>query len=105
VVAGSAKIGKRIGGLYAVNTLGAVIGILGTGYFLLGLFGIKMTTALAMAVNLLVALLAFMLGRGRTEGDAGASPATASPAEVGAARAISAGEGAPLRERFLCNGP
>jgi spermidine synthase len=59
---GYVNIGKKIGLLYAINTLGAVVGILSTGYLLIGLSGIKSTTSLAIMVNLLVALLAFFLG-------------------------------------------
>ena len=59
---GYVNIGKKIGLLYAVNTLGAVVGILSTGYLLIGLSGIKSTTNVAIMVNLLVALLAFLLG-------------------------------------------
>lgn len=59
---GYVNIGKKIGLLYAINTLGAVVGILSTGYLLIGLSGIKSTTSLAIMVNLLVALLAFLLG-------------------------------------------
>ena len=57
---GYGSVGKKIGLLYAVNTLGAVIGILGTGYVLLGLSGIGATTRIAIVVNLLVALVAFL---------------------------------------------
>jgi spermidine synthase len=59
---GYVSIGKKIGLLYAINTLGAVVGILSTGYLLIGLSGIRSTTSLAIMVNLLVALLAFLLG-------------------------------------------
>jgi spermidine synthase len=58
---GYATVGKKIGLLYAANTLGAVIGILSTGYVLLGLFAIRATTFAAIIVNLLVALFAFFL--------------------------------------------
>ena len=58
---GYATVGKKIGLLYAANTLGAVIGILSTGYVLLGLLGIRATTFSAIAVNLLVALFALFL--------------------------------------------
>lgn len=58
---GYTNIGKKIGLLYAMNTLGAVVGILCTAYLLIGLSGIKSTTNLAIMVNLLVALLAFLL--------------------------------------------
>ncbi len=55
------SIGKKIGLLYAINTLGAVVGVLLTGYVLLGLSGIAITTRSAIMINLLVALLAFLL--------------------------------------------
>jgi spermidine synthase len=58
---GYGNVGKKIGLLYAVNTFGAVIGILCTGYVLLGLSGIRVTTRIAIVVNLLVALLAFLI--------------------------------------------
>ena len=64
---GYLNIGKKIGLLYAVNTLGAVVGILSTGYLLIGLSGIKSTTNLAIMINLLVALLAFLLGMGERQ--------------------------------------
>lgn len=55
------SIGRKIGLLYAVNTLGAVVGVLFTGYLLLGLSGITITTNSAIMINLLVALLALLL--------------------------------------------
>lgn len=64
---GYVNIGKKIGLLYAMNTLGAVVGILCTGYLLIGLSGIKSTTNLAIMVNLLVALLALLLGMRRRQ--------------------------------------
>lgn len=69
---GYGSVGKKIGLLYAVNTLGAVMGILSTGYVLLGLSGIGTTTRIAIVVNLLVALLAFLMeirGRQKERGD------------------------------------
>lgn len=64
---GYATVGKKIGLLYAANTLGAVIGILSTGYLLLGLFGIRTTTFAAIIVNLLVALFAFFMNTRRRQ--------------------------------------
>jgi spermidine synthase len=58
---GYVSIGKKIGLLYAINTLGAVVGILGTGYVLIGLSGIQTTTLFAIMVNVLVALFAILL--------------------------------------------
>jgi spermidine synthase len=43
------RIGHRAGGLYAANTLGAVIGSLATGFFLIPWFGSQRTLATLMA--------------------------------------------------------
>lgn len=61
------NIGKRIGLLYAINTLGAVVGILSTGYVLLGLSGIKATTKTAIMINLFVAFLAILLEKKQSQ--------------------------------------
>lgn len=47
--------------LYAVNTFGGVIGVLVTGFILIELFGLKTSLHLAVALNILVSLLAFLL--------------------------------------------
>ncbi len=56
-------VGKTVGGLYAVNTLGGVTGCFVAGFFLIGAFGIRSTSYLAVAVNLAVAATAFLLSR------------------------------------------
>lgn len=53
--------GSRLGALYAVNTAGALIGALSTGYVLIGGLGIGHTFRLAAAFNLLVAAIAWWL--------------------------------------------
>lgn len=58
---GYENIGKKIGLLYGVNTLGAVLGILVTGYLLIGLIGIKVPTFLAIMINLMVSIFALLL--------------------------------------------
>ncbi len=55
--------GQRVGTLYAVNTLGAVVGSLGAGFFLMPNLGLSTTTAIAAAINLLLAVAAFFLIR------------------------------------------
>jgi len=60
--------GMEIGTLYAVNTLGAVIGCFITGFFLIELLGVRMTLTTAAILNLTVALSAFYLsGRSHPE--------------------------------------
>ncbi|MFQ5543699.1 MAG: fused MFS/spermidine synthase, partial [Nitrospiria bacterium] len=57
------SVGRRVGLLYAFNTLGAVIGVLAAGFFLLPALGLQKTVFLAAGLNGLISLLAFFLGR------------------------------------------
>lgn len=61
------KIGGETGFLYGLNTVGAVLGTFACGYFLLRLFGMERTTWLAVAINLAVAGVAWMLGKHQNE--------------------------------------
>lgn len=45
------KLGRRVGYVYAVNTLGTLVGSVGAGFFGLPLLGIKGTLELAVALN------------------------------------------------------
>jgi spermidine synthase len=45
-------IGERIARLYGLNTLGAVLGSVASGYFLIELLGLRATTFVAVALNL-----------------------------------------------------
>jgi spermidine synthase len=54
----SAELGKRISQLYWVNTLGAVVGALISGFVLLPALGIRLTIVCAAALNILAALAA-----------------------------------------------
>lgn len=76
----SADEGRRVVGLlYAVNTLGAVLGALVTTFFALEAFGIRKTIWIAALVNLLVAMAARNLARTLPQ-SAGEAPSEA-PAE------------------------
>jgi spermidine synthase len=76
VVRGIERAGRRIGALYAVNTLGATFGCAAAAYVLLEQFGTRGTTYVAAAGNLLVAAVAFAIGRR----ESGVSrPASSSP--------------------------
>lgn len=57
------KIGKRIGGLYSVNTLGAVLGTLLAGFILLEFLGVRSSVYLAAAMSLGVGVVAMVSGR------------------------------------------
>jgi spermidine synthase len=54
---------KQAGRLYAVNTFGAVIGCLVSGYFLIGTIGLIGTTAIAVLLNFTIAAAVFFYGR------------------------------------------
>jgi spermidine synthase len=55
-------VGKRVGSLYAANTLGAVVGALAAGFILIPAMGSQASTFCAAATNLVLALCAFALG-------------------------------------------
>ena len=80
-VASSSEVARRVGGLYAANTLGAAAGVGLATYFLLPDLGISATERLAAAANLAVGGLALRLARpaGAPAEDAEA-PATPPPA-------------------------
>lgn len=83
-----ASLGRRIGDLYAVNTLGAVVGCALSGFYLIPELGLRGSVRLAAVLNLSIAvlvILAVMWIRGRrtvSEGPAEAppEPAPAAPA-------------------------
>jgi spermidine synthase len=56
-------IGGQVGLLYGLNTIGAVAGSLICGFFLLRAVGMQISTFIAVFINLLVALLAWLLGK------------------------------------------
>jgi spermidine synthase len=57
------EVGRRVGTLYGINTLGAVLGTVLTGFFLLPQLGISRTLWATVAVNLLLAAGAASLNR------------------------------------------
>ncbi|MBN2574732.1 MAG: fused MFS/spermidine synthase [Deltaproteobacteria bacterium] len=56
-------LGRNLGHLYGFNTLGAVLGCFGAGFFLLPTFGIAWTVRGAALANLLVAALALLIDK------------------------------------------
>ena len=68
VVAPLGQSDRRVGGLYAANTLGAVLGVLITTFVLLPAFGFRTTIFLLAPLNLISATIAYALGR-RLQGD------------------------------------
>ncbi|NNM05759.1 MAG: fused MFS/spermidine synthase, partial [Gemmatimonadetes bacterium] len=72
------KLGWHVGQLYALNTLGAVVGTLSAGFFLILILGVREAAYAAGIVNLLIAAVVFMIHL-RTKDRAGPAqePATA----------------------------
>ena len=56
------RLGGRVGQLYAVNTLGAVVGVLAATFGLIEGLGLQGTTQAIAAVNFLVAGAAWLWG-------------------------------------------
>jgi spermidine synthase len=71
---------QHVAALYAANTLGAVAGCLVATFFLLELYGTRLTLWLAAALNVLVAMLARVADRAGRAGEAGAGESAAPPA-------------------------
>jgi spermidine synthase len=57
---GRGEAGRSLSTLYAVNTSGAVAGVLLTGFFLIGRFGIHIPVYMAVVGNLMVGIVALM---------------------------------------------
>src|SRR5881396_1825190 len=65
------RVGRLVGGLYAVNTCGAVVGAAMAGYVLLPSLGNRATIEAAAALNLALGLAALVYGRARSARPAG----------------------------------
>lgn len=71
---GPADSGGKISRLYALNTLGAALGVLVSGYFLIGHLGEKTTVAAAALLNLWIAVRLGMFNPAEREIPAAAEP-------------------------------
>ena len=60
---------SRLGLLYGINTLGAMLGVLGSGFYSLGAWGEQATIAIGISINLAVAAGAVLLSRAKTSED------------------------------------
>lgn len=54
------ELGKDVGKLYSLNSLGAAFGSLATGFLLIPLIGIRNTSILAAFINLSIAIMVFV---------------------------------------------
>jgi spermidine synthase len=57
------RVGRELGRLYAINTVGAVVGSFAAGFYLIGRVGLHGTIYLAVAGNLLVGIVSYLLSR------------------------------------------
>lgn len=94
VVRNADRLGRSLGILYAANTAGAVLGAFLAGFVLVEALGLLACTALAVAVNLVIALAVFVVDRG--EGDA--PPVAASPPTAASPRAAQPAPGSQPSE-------
>src|SRR5439155_1416119 len=80
----ASRVGRLVGGLYAVNTCGAVVGAAMAGYVLLPSLGNRATIEAAAALNLALGFAALVYGRARSARPAGIdlAPASESDADV-----------------------
>ncbi|MBI2351880.1 MAG: fused MFS/spermidine synthase, partial [Deltaproteobacteria bacterium] len=82
-------LGRRVGDLYATNTMGAVLGCGLAGYYLIPTLGMRATVYTAAAVNLLIAAMIFIVDFARSketkELDASAFEREAAKSGTGAA--------------------
>jgi spermidine synthase len=79
-----ANVGHELGGLYAINTLGAVAGAMAAGFLLIRFLGLQGTVYLAVAGNLGVGFFALVLSQ---PGNAAADEARVEQAELPLAQA------------------
>ncbi len=61
-------LGGRVGNLYGINTLGAVIGCAAGGYYLIPAMGMRKTVLIAAVLNLTIAVIIFIVDRLRDKG-------------------------------------
>ncbi len=62
-----AHLGRRVGDLYATNTMGAVLGCGFAGYYLIPTLGMRATVYTAAAVNLFIAAMILLVDRVRSK--------------------------------------
>ena len=74
--------GKNLSLLYGFNTLGAVIGVLLSGFVTIGLVGEKNTILVGVVINVVVGLIAFILCRSQQVPPAPAAAAPTLPSET-----------------------
>jgi len=76
-----ASLGRRIGHLYAINTLGAVLGCALSGFYLIPVLGLRGSARLAAVLNLCIAALVILAVFWLRGGDPVAEEVEAGPAD------------------------
>lgn len=76
-----ASLGRSLGLLYGLNTLGAVLGCAAAGLLLIGMIGMQATTWIAVTLNLMVGAAALLLSRTAAAATAAPDPGAAPPEE------------------------
>lgn len=76
-----ARAGLRVGLLYALNTMGAVLGTIVSGFYLVRLLGVQRTVLVAVAINVIAGVLALLIARKTGEVAVKTSP-EADPADA-----------------------
>jgi len=74
-----ARVGINLSTLYALNTFGAVTGVLITGFFLIGRYGIHIPVYIAAIGNLLIGCITWLVSTRLSNAKAAASPPAAEP--------------------------
>lgn len=80
VIRSLSHLGRRVGDLYATNTLGAVLGCGAAGYYLIPALGIRGTLFAAASLNVVIAVFILTLDRLRDRAAESAAPDAASEA-------------------------
>lgn len=97
VVRRISTVGSRAGALYAVNTLGAVVGCAAAAFLLIEQVGVRGTIAVAAAINLIIAAVAYRSSRSSESTGGGPkatveseppTPTVTAPASAGLARLV-----------------
>ncbi len=96
VVQSDEQVGPRVGLIYAMNTVGAVVGTVVAGFILLPALGLNGTVWVGVSVNLLVFVIAALLARAVARNAAAAAADTGDTEETPVATSPSE---APLRGR------
>ena len=92
------KVGINLSTLYATNTIGAVTGVLITGFYLIGTFGVHVPVYIAVIANILIGCIAWLVSL-RMGDTALADPTSSSTTDT--ARAGSGASVDPLITRVI----